>query len=425
MRGPWVVSSVLLFSALLFHSCKVYDSSLLDGQGDKPVPKELWGSGVGWWSKQRSDGCISAGVPTPEQRPSATGSNEIPPIYLAVRDMALGSLDRNGDPTDEAWKDLGFDLDGLCTGSDTCPDSTDPQPCQPVVPAADGRYCRDNTFGRLEDEAVAVQGLGKEFGLSNDGFNCALCKGDYNFLIRISGWNGEPNDNNVRLDLYPSPGLETPQTSWQCDLNSAIGAWKTNPCWKRGDKFTVEVGSYDGDIQPGQPLPNAKINDPTGYVRDGYIIAQLPADALFWFPGDSAARAYPLKIQRGVIAAKLVDNGDGTYSVDDGTIAGRAKKDDLISAFEDLGLCDGHPLYTLMKSSVGFATDSLANGTNSAEATCDAMGLGIGFRADAASFSETPLPVTPLPGCPAGTDGGTGGSSGAGGSSGSSGDSGL
>jgi hypothetical protein len=409
-----VALAVSLVSAFAFHSCKVYDSSLLDGEGaGKPVPKDKWGSGVGWWSSEKN-GCITAGVPTQAGRPASTGGTDIPPFFMAVKDMALGSLDRNGNPTEDAWKELGFDLDGKCTASPTCPTSTDVAGCSATVPSEDGTYCRDNTFGKLEAQAIAVEGLGKNFGLSNDGFNCALCRGDYNFLIRITGWNGQPNDNNVRLDLYPSPGLETQDATWVCDLNSAVGAWKTNPCWARGAKFTVQEGSFDGTIQTGSPLPDANINDPAGYVREGYLIAQLPEDANFWFPGKSAALAYPLKIQRGIIATKLVDNGDGTYSATDGTIAGRAKKADLLSGFADLGLCEGNELWNLANLSINVSQDVLANGTNSVEATCDAMALGIGFTAEAADFSGTTRTAEALPGCPTGT-GGTGGSAGSGG----------
>lgn len=427
MRGPRVALAASLVSAFAFHSCKVYDSSLLEGSKSKPVSKELWGSGIGWWSVEKANGCISAGVPTPEQRPAATGGADIGAFFMAVKDMALGSLDRNGQPTKDAWAELGFDLDGQCTSSPTCPQESG-ESCSNAPPSPDGTYCRDNTFGKLEAQAIAVDGLGKTFGLSNDGFNCALCRGDYNFLIRVSGWNGEPNDNNVRLDLYPSPGLETQGATWNCDVTlqpkAPVGAWKTNTCWAPGAAFTVQEGSFEGTLSGDGTLPDAIINDPAAYVRENYLIAQLPEDALFWFPGKSAAVAYPMKFQRGIIAALLVKNADGSYSATDGTIAGRSKKEDLLSAFQDLGLCEDNSLWQLATTSINISRDVLANGTTSVEAQCDAMAIGIGFTAQAAEFSGTTRPPETLPGCPTGTggsagsagssSGGTGGSSGSG-----------
>lgn len=395
-----------MLAAVALHSCKVYDESLLEGKAASPVPPELWGSGIGWWSKKGKDGCITAGVPTQDDRPKNTSPDEIGDLYFAIKSMALGSLDRQGTQSEGAWKALGFDLDGICTNSDTCETEATELPCTPnAAMPSDGRECRDNTFGRLESEAIALQGLGKDFGLSNDTFNCALCRGDYNFFFRVSKWNGTPNDDAIRLDFYPSPGLEK-LPAWQCDLNAPSGAWKKNPCWSASDKWTLQKGTFDGTLGPNN-LPPAILNDPNAYVREGYIVGQLPENTLFWFPGKSAANAYPLKLQRAIVVAKLVDDA-GTYRIDDGTIAGRARSIDLVQAFESLGLCEGHPLYTLMKGQVGLNADVLWNGTNSESASCDALSVGIGFDAAPASFGGEKAAVT-LPGCPAVSDGGTDG----------------
>lgn len=395
--------------AVVLHACSVYDESLL--VGSKPVSKDLWGSGIGWWSKTRADGCISAGMPRAEDRPTNTAAGEIGDLYFALSSMALGSLDRKGEATEGAWKTLGFDLDGLCTLSPTCKSSDPTFSCEPqsAMPA-DGDYCRDNTFGKLEADTIALQGLGKEFGLSNDAFNCALCRGDYNFLFRISGWNGEPNDSNVRLDLYPSPGIEAAPTSWQCDLEAPLGSWKSNSCWTEADKFTIQTKSTQG-TPSAAGLGPALLNDPSAYVREGYIVGLLPENTLFWFPAKSAALAFPLKLQRGVVVGKLVKDGE-SYRIEDGTIAGRARGQDLLEAFESLGLCAGHPLFSLATTQLGLSSDVLYTGINSDEAACDSISVGIGFDARAASFSGTERAPSDLPGCPTGDAGADSGSDG-------------
>jgi hypothetical protein len=421
MKAPVARRIAFVLGALAF-ACQVYDSSLLDGEGGSPIPEDQWGSGIGWWSVKTANGCVSAGSPTVNDRPKNAGGESVAPLYFAVRDMALGSLDRAGEPTDEAWKQLGFDLDGQCTSSDTCP-GVEQVACTSKGTGLpiDGAECRDNTFGRLEDEAVALEGIGKTIGLSNDGFNCSLCGGVYNFVIKLSEWNGQPDDSNVRVDFYPSPGLENPP-GWQCDINAPIGEWKANGCWTKSDRWTIQEDSYSGTLADGADLPPANLNDPSAYVRQGYIVGQLPADALLWFPGDKATvRAYPLKIQLGIFAGRLVQK-DGAWHIADGTIAGRSKGEDLIEAFELLGFCEGHQYYGTMKLYVNNYLDILASGAVSPEATCDALSVGIGFTADEASFSTTPADVVPLPGCPgSGGAGGTGGSAGAAGSGGSAG----
>jgi hypothetical protein len=399
---------VVLMAGMFACACKVYDSSLLEGD-KSAVPEDQWGSGIGWWSKKKAGGCVSAGAPTVDDRPQNAGGESVAPIYFAVRDMALGSLDRDGQPTDNAWQSLGFDLDGLCTLSSSAGcEGSEQVPCtsQGSGIPFDGLACRDNTFGRMEDTAVALEGIGKSLGLSNDGFNCSLCAGIYNFVIKLSEWNGQPDDSNVRIDFYPSPGLETP-SGWICDINAPLGDWKTHTCWTTNDKWTIQSDSFDGTIGADNQLPPAHLNDPSGYVRNGYFVGQLPADALLWFPGEAAVRAYPLKIQHGLVVGKLTKNEDGSWHVADGTIAGRAKGSDLIEGFELLGFCAGHQYYNTAVFQVNSTLDILATGANSPEATCDAMSTGIGFTADEASYSLVPADVLPLPGCPVTTDGGS------------------
>jgi hypothetical protein len=441
MRFSRLAGALLLASMAGFFACNVYNDSLLGGSDHVPVNPSQYGSGVGWWSyKSKKTGCVSAGVPTAADAPKNADGPSIPPIILALRSMALGSLDRKGNPgTDNnpPWMSLGFDLDGMCTNSDTCSTTGDiPQPCKPrsaTIPK-DGHDCRDNTFGRLEETTVSLPSISEKYGLSNPGFNCALCRGDYNFLIRISQWDGQPNDSQVRVDMYPSPGLETPPP-WQCQKDDPNQTWKTQQCWwQAGGSWTIQPETYQGTVAKDGSLPDADLNDPAAYVRDGYIIAQLPDNVLFWFPGDNGVtRAYPLKMQGGVVAGKLQKDKSGHWEITDGTIAGRSSIEDLKSGFEELGLCPNTvgSDYTLMTGYVSQFADILANGKISPQAQCDALSVGIGFDAAEATFGGTVRKVTPLPGCPPDTDGGVdagdggveggGGSGGAGGAGGTGG----
>jgi hypothetical protein len=398
--------SLALSAAGLALACNVYDTSLLEDPKQTPVPEGEWGSGIGWWSAKTSDGCVRAGVPSVNDRPQNAGGDGGPVLLFAIRSMALGSLDRDQEPTEDAWQTLGFDLDGVCTNSKSCPGENKVS-CTSLgtgIPF-DGLSCRDNTFGRLEATAVSLPGVGKQFGLSNDGFNCALCNGNYNFVIQLSDWNGEPDDSNVRIDFYPSPGTDK-VLDWECSLDDPPGAWRSRGCWTAQDRWTLANGSFDGPIAPEGKLPPAKLNDPSAYVRQGYVVGQLPSNASFWFPGDrGAVAAYPLKIQQGVFAGKITQK-DGVWRIEDGTIAGRAKKEDIIGAFEDLGFCQGHEYFGTMLNYVSSSLDVLASGAVSEEATCDSLSVGIGFEAEQADVSRTAVDVAALPGCPVVTDGG-------------------
>lgn len=317
-------------------------------------------------------------MPTPDGRPPKGSDKVLPPIYLAVQSTRLGSLDETGKLDNNAWKEIGFDLDGVCTGSDTCEGEDSPPSCKPTVPqiSIDGHLCRDNTFGRLEYAAALVPELSKTYGLNDDAFNCALCVGDYNYLFRISDYNGEENDDQVRVDLYPSPGLETP-LPWDCKNPS----WKDHPCFTPDQRFQVTPESM-GTPKAGPDLGDAKVFDAAAYVREGYVIMKLPDDALVWFPGYKAlVVAYPILLQKGVIAGKLTRGADAVWRITDGTIGGRVRGADVVKGFRDLGLCEQDKNYSVMVDFVNKNLDVLADGRNDPNATCDAMSAGMVFTA--------------------------------------------
>lgn len=354
--------------------CQVYDVSLLDPPADAGTTAK---NGVGWWSRADSDGCFSAGVPRPEDRPPPSAAPNVEPIFMAVASMRIGSLDENGTLDPNAWQSIGFDLDGTCTGSDTCPRTGDPRvSCVPssAQVARDGQFCRDNTFGRLEYTAQLVPELAKKYGLNDDAFNCALCTGQYNFLLKITGYNGLPDDDQVRVDLYPSPGLEKP-LPWNC----ALPDWKTHPCFTPDLPWTLRADSVLGSTS-GVDVGPSKLFDDSAYVREGYLVVRLPEDTLFWFPGTKAlAVAYPLALQKGIVTGRIVKGPDGVYRIEDGIIAGRAKKDDMLRGFRLIGFCEDDANFPLMEQFISSNLDTLSDGTTDPARPCDSMSVGLAF----------------------------------------------
>lgn len=375
VRGSWLVL-LAVATGIVGAQCSVYDTSLLAPATPGVTPK----GGVGWWSGPGDRGCFSARAPRPEDRPAAGPSSAkvIPPIYLAVQSTRLGSLSETGQLDNNAWQDIGFDIDGVCTGVESCQGEDSPPSCKPTVPqiSLDGHDCRDNTFGRLEYAAALVPELSKTYGLSDDAFNCALCVGDYNYLFRVSSYNGEPNDDRVRVDLYPSTGLDKP-LPWDC----RDPTWKDRPCFTPEQQFQVTPESMR-EPRSGPDLADGVIFDDAAYVRDGYLIVKFPENTLIYFPGFKAlVVAYPIRIQKGIVAGKLNRDPDGVWRITDGTIGGRVFGTDLVKGFRELGLCEQDPNYFVMTDFVNKNLDVLADGRSDPNATCDAMSLGISFKA--------------------------------------------
>ncbi|CAN5429669.1 hypothetical protein BH09MYX1_BH09MYX1_39330 [soil metagenome] len=382
--------------------CSVYTSDLVGGT----APPDA-GTGIGWWSGPAGT-CFSAKMPRPEDRPApVSGGTVIPPITLALRSMRIGSQNAAYAFDQLAWQDLGLDLDGVCTSSPTCPADSPDVSCKATKSAVayDGNYCRDNTFGRLEVAAANIAEVGGKYGLNDDAFNCALCTGAYNFIIKLSGYNGLANDDTIRIDLYPSPGLEKP-LPWDCSKSD----WRTHPC------FTADLPWYVRDTAVATPtggpdLPDAVLSDANAYVRDGYVVGTLPANVLFWFPTikgrkSDVATAFPLKMTSGVITGKIKKANDGTWTLEDGTIAGRALYTDVLQGFRLIGFCDTDPNYGIMQTFLESNLDILCDGKNDPNRTCDAISVGISYAATQAVAGKL-IKVDDLEECPAVvTDGG-------------------
>lgn len=388
-------------------SCKVYDDSLLL-PGDAAAPATS-GDGVGWWSHDDGQGCFTAGVPKASDRPAPSpGGADLPPLVFAITHMRLGASDKTGQPDKDAWQNIGFDLDGYCTGSPTCDATRTQNGCKPASIATpyDGNDCRDNTFGRLQVMTQDIKEIGGKYGLNEEAFNCALCTGAYNFIFKISEYDGQPNDDSVRVDLYPSPGLETPYP-WDCSQPD----WTSHPCFRSDDVFTIADDSMPNPA-PGPALADAKLFDANAFVRDGYIVMQLPDDALFWFPGTNAlAVAFPITIKRGLVAGKIGKGQDGTWQITDGTIAGASTATDLLEGFRLIGFCESDPNFATAESFLTSNLDILSTGQNSPDTPCDALSLGIQFEARQATVGPL-AKVEPLQECVSpkgdgGVDGGT------------------
>ena len=357
--------------------CSVYTESLLGG-GQAGVDG---GAGLGWWSGPGDQGCFSARYPTSASRPGPQKAAALPPIYVAIRSMRFGGQELDGGSSQTAWKDIGYDLDSKCTSSDTClGDPTNPSiSCKPTgqqVPY-DGNYCRDNTFGRLEVTASTIPELGGKYGLNDDAFNCALCVGDYNFVIKMSDYNGTAEDDHVRIDLYPSPGLDTP-LPWDC----ASGEWKNHPCITPDLALNVEdsvVPSGTG----GPDLGDSTIFDDTAYVHEGYVVINLPPNTQFAFPGKrpGVATAFPVVLDQGIVTGKITHAQDGTWSIEDGTISGRSPVADMIEGLRLIGLCESDPNYALINNFLTQNLDVLADGTTDPSRSCDALSLAVAFTA--------------------------------------------
>lgn len=359
------------------------------------------GGGDCWWSTQ-VDSCHSAGAPSEKDRPSAAldGTSSMPDLYLAWTKLWVGETNLMGQASDKAWQTFGLDLDGRCTNSSTCPGQHNVQSCRASTDQIpfDGELCRDNTFASLQPIAAAVPEIGKRFGISESLFNCNLWRGSYNMMLKVSGYNGKPDDSQVRVDLYISPGVAR-QQPWNCPLDNFSDMY---PVWRPVTAWLIDPDNLTGPIdKPGQ-LPDSKVADPHAYVRGGYMVAMMPDDALVRLAGDgSKFRGFALRLDRSLWTGQLYIAQDGTWRMRDGILAGRVRSQDLLQSFRQIGLCPGVGLdsfYNDLTDYVHQNADLLLDGSVDPDRDCDAMSFAVAFESQQAVPGNV-SPATPLVEC--------------------------
>jgi hypothetical protein len=368
-----------------------------------------------WWTTTSETGCQVTGIPGPEGRPPESCEDaDIPPIILATSHIRLGTVKADLTTRDDnAWKEIGLDLDGRCTLSDTCTinsgdagdagardagavDGGDGGPTAPPVDERactsnqfvapfDGTQCRDNSLGRIFGLSVNSPEIGGKLGMNERNWNCALHRGEFATIIRVSEYNGKPDDPHVRVDNYSSTGVQN-LPGWSCLVNGTIRSdWQGFAPWPPTSHWRITRRSLAlNDTGTGTELPPSRYGDPNAYVRGGYVIAKLPAGTELWLNGErSHAAGFRNIIYRAVTIGKLVKGSDGTWSIQQGLISGVTFPTDIIQAFREIGYCENFcGSYNNIVSYVNIAQDALT-GTDEhlPSRPCDGISMGIEFTA--------------------------------------------
>jgi hypothetical protein len=352
-----------------------------------------------WWGATNAHGCESAGVPSQADRPSVADRPDIPAITLALSSFRVGGLNADLSPNPEAWRDIGFDSDGVCTASDTCQvdgGPADDRACKTTdsfVPF-DGNRCRDNELGYLLAQTSGDPILSRWFGVNELLWNCSLHRGESGVIIRISRYSGAPNDPSVQVDFYTTLGLQA-LPSWVClDSNGNVDpAFSSRTPYQSTNHWTVARRSLDvASAGTATDLPNSKVSDVAAFVRGGYLFAELPNGSELWLNGQRASfPGFRVILHRGIMVGKLSKTGFGeSWELTDGTIAGVMKSGEITDAFRSIGFCEN-----MCSSYDGFiafmnqAGDALSStGALLPDTPCD--GLSVAVAVTAREASATP-----------------------------------
>lgn len=384
---------------------------------------------------ETGEGCASEGKPGTEHRVDSDPGESERAFYIGLSRMRLGSVnDDTGLTANEfAWETIGFDLDGVCTNSSTCSltkgdDLASSDPCRApgISIPYDGDNCRDNLVGQLFKIAALSPEMVR-LGFTEQAWNCAINAGWMNLIFKVSDYNGEANDDSVRVDVYSSIGIPTP--AYRCDQGpdySVQPGWWNEAPWTASDPWKVSRRSIaPGADDLGDDLPDAVVADADAYVRDNWLVAELPDGSNLWLNGERAQTpGIRFLLHRGLLTAKLdKDPQTGEWSANEGTIAGAMLSSDIVTAFREIGFCENFcNAYSTLSSYVATFGDILASTKELLpDEDCDAMSLGMAFRGrqvtaraadivDADPPKECPDPKNPeqpRQGCTCSSDGTT------------------
>ncbi|MCB9619056.1 MAG: hypothetical protein H6724_06355 [Sandaracinus sp.] len=375
MRGALWIAVVLASSG-----CKVFDAGLIEPAdatpsvdapvADAPVPDVPRPSGL-------------RKVPS---RPSLESEGpDVDSMLLALRDVTL-----NQDA--DRWKDIGLDLDDL--------DSRPPVPeveCLPpnetAEPEVDGTDGIDNAFG---SRLFPIVRLALEDLETDSRTNQAAGIGA--ILLRMTGWNGTRNDPRVSILLSQSAGGTTADPSSVrfegMDLVNTSDAMPAPlPAWDGNDHWFARDDTF---FMANEARP--RVLDDNAYVSDGTVVMRLPdrIDILF-FAGTEAG-----------VRVRLTDAyAFGTFNedfsgIEIATVAGRWAILDLLDTGNNIGICVGTPQRNIVEAQLDTIADVRSTpGTGGPTVTCDAISLGVTFRAVRAQWAglgpsrDLPDPCTP------------------------------
>ncbi len=318
-------------------------------------------------------GCVLAQPPSaPTEEPPSSDPNQS--FVSAVRRINLSVAPPN--------ENLGYDLDGRCT----CPSTGGaPESCKPVVPKApehcDGKDGRD-----VSVNLTVVPTLLSTPGFSSDDLNNGFERGLFGLIAMVRNYNGTPNDREVEVSLFLSPGI--------------AGATGT-PKWDGTDKFDFDPASVDGTIDAG--TPTSLYVDKTAYVRDGVLVASKLNNVRLNF--GFGVSALKLEVSSTSMTARITKTSSGKLTLTEGTIVGRLPTAALLKAVGPLPVppiaggadggvvCNSGFFYSgVVKPQICRAADLSSNpardpvGSAEPTASCDAVSFALRFDNDPVQF---------------------------------------
>ncbi len=292
----------------------------------------------------------STSTPTGEipSKPDATAATGQTLETFAINEIFLGEAPlAGGAPSNTAWKDYGYDLDGLVTtksSSDVCTLHTG----APTANQVDGTGGIDNGFGST---LLPIFETAASLPTPSISTTQTIQSGAYTLQIQVDGLvpgSGPVTGLTVRAFRSGRFG-STPSF----DMTTDWPVLASSPVWQTSDAYVA---------------------------NDGTVVASVPTDAVLSI---QLMDALILPIRHATITFKR-SAADPTH-LQDGIIAGVMQTEDVVASGQAVAsiispsLCGN--AFIGIADQIRQSSDILHDGTNAPGVPCDAISIGIRFNA--------------------------------------------
>ena len=333
-------------------------------------------------------GIVGQPLPPPSNPTPASTKVET----FAVKTLLLGEAPRSGGaPSNTAWKDYGYNLDGLVTGKD------DTNVCTlaagaPKTNQVDGTNGIDNAFGSV---ILPIIQSAASLPTPSTTISTAIDNGDFTILIQVTGLDDTATQNSINLtgQLFAAGAYTSAGATGTPTFDSTTD-WPVLP-----ELLTSTSQPFQSQVQFNQ-----------AYIADGTFVSGNLATGGVTVSISLVFQGVPLTLS--VNHAVITFNHSSPTAAAGGIIAGVIDTTDLINGLKSVAgristsLCGS--AFDGIAQQIQQASDIIHDGSNKAGVPCDGISIGLGFEgvlvANPDKLDENDSGVSPDP---CATDGGT------------------
>ncbi len=319
--------------------------------------------------------CPSAVRPPERPATEPTGDAGNRDFVVALRTVALKATD------------VGFDLDRRCTCLGEGPS------CVSKADAGETGTCdqpggRDVATNQFLDSLVVVAK-----GFSEEDLNAEIAKGNFGLVVKVENYNGAADDRSVRATVYLGSGIAGGGGDAGVDAKAdAKGDAKPTDAKDAAESGPDDGGAYDEIewfVQPASVVDAGGATEPLAFIDDdafvasGVLVSQRLNRIMVVLP--SAVGPFPLQSEQGILTARIVPDGRGSFRLTEGRLGMRIRMESVLDALGRLvvgavPLCVT-PFYPDLKSKMCAFADLTRNPADDPAGTgdCNAMSFGMGF----------------------------------------------